>query len=180
MNTVYVLIGPSGSGKNRLADELQTMGIPRLITDTTREPREGEEHGKDYYFLSEFEFHKRLHVEDTPYDGNNKYGLSVDEFVTKTKTYDKTCVVLDRNGVENLKEKYGDMIKVIYVYTSSNEMFKRMLSRGDSTDKIVKRIQYAYGNGEFNNIDVADYVIVNRDLNQSIKQIKFIVEELSK
>ena len=83
-DNIFILSGPSGSGKSTVYEELQKR-IPRIkraITVTTRELREHEVHGRDYYFVSELEFSRwketGLFVESSFYD-NAYYATPVSE-----------------------------------------------------------------------------------------------------
>ena len=95
-----IICGRSGTGKSTLEEELIGMGYGRIISCTTRPPREGEKDGVDYYFLTKEVFLKRVEnsefIEWTSYNGN-LYGTLKSEMSSEDKV-----VVLDPNGVKNI------------------------------------------------------------------------------
>lgn len=173
--TLYLLIGPSGVGKTSLGEHLKQWGIPELISHTTRPMRKGESYCNPYYFVDIDTFYATEMVEYTEYNGY-LYGTSKGE-VDRVLGGDnnRAFVIVDRVGVEAFKHLYPEMAKVIYIYASGKDLIERMTARGDDPDVIAERITHAYTTGEFNNIDVADYCIVNKDINRAIAQLKVIV-----
>jgi guanylate kinase len=115
-------------------------------------------------------------VERVLYSGNH-YCLSKKEVDEKLSQYNKVAVVVDKNGVQMLKQMYGDMVKVIYVYCNEETLYQRMLERGDSPEQAKKRIEYLHEEGELSNINMADYVICTdkHDLEHSSKMAKYFV-----
>ena len=67
---IYVLMGPSGSGKTTLGMKLREIGIPELISHSTRPMRKGEKHGNPYYFVTKSEFYLLEKIEQTCYAVN--------------------------------------------------------------------------------------------------------------
>jgi len=153
---LYVLYGPSGSGKSALAKECI---LPEIISVTTRKPRPGEEDGINYYFMSEQEFDRLSLVESTIYDGN-KYGITMFEF--NRENYSKAVVVTNYAGIKQLKKncpEYGVKVYAIFVYSDKETLIRRMRDRGDSEDNINKRLSLL--DAEYSNMDYADHVIFN-------------------
>ena len=82
MNKVYAILGPAGSGKSALVQELRRRGIPKIVSHTTRLPKTGEINGVDYHFVSNEEFTKVHPFEKVSY-GGYLYGLSKEEVMEK-------------------------------------------------------------------------------------------------
>lgn len=74
------------------------------------------------------------------------------------------------------EEVNGDICKVIYIYLNQSELYSRMKDRGDKYESIYDRLTHAHETGEFENIDIADYCIVNRDLAMSKRLLEVIVQ----
>lgn len=174
--TVYILIGPSGSGKTTLGLYLKSIGIPELVSHTTRGPRTSEVHGVSYYFINEKEMDLLDKVEESAYDGLHKYALSRSELETKLENFDKVFTIMDRDGVDQMRNRlpFG-MVKIIYIDVSTKHMVERMTARGDSFEKIMGRVNHAHKSGEFKNSEIADFIIHNDVLEQSIAQLQKIV-----
>lgn len=170
---IFVLMGPSGSGKTTLAKHLKSLGLFELISCTTREPRDGEINGVDYYFYTEEEFDQIPMIEKTTYS-NRKYGTSINEVEKKINKGDCFAVV-DSHGAEQFRAIYGDLVRVIYVYVKPKLAAERMRLRGDNEDAIADRIRHGFKKGEFDNFDFADFIIKNRNLEESKKLLRFLV-----
>ena len=173
MSTIYVLLGASGSGKSTLGDYLkEELGVKELISHTDREMREGEEHGNPYYFVNKSDFNKHNFVERVEYAGN-RYGLTNLEVKNKLENNDKMFVIMEKHGIEQLKNYFPDVeIEIIYIYATIEECINRMSGR--KPKKIIQRIKNSAKDKEINNHDIADYIIRNKDLDKAKKQIKCI------
>lgn len=131
--------GPSGSGKTTLQKKL---GVPRVITWTTRKPRPTEKNGIDYNFvtLEEFnEMEKRgLMLEVTEYN-SNFYGTSINSI----ETIGDECVsvVVDKYGAQKIKNLVGDKCFRIGVFASKEDCMSRLLERTQIMDDIKKRLK---------------------------------------
>lgn len=177
MKRIIVLVGGSGSGKTTIAVELEKVGFHRLVTMTTRPMREGEVNHVDYHFVSPQEFWEIDKVEENEYVGY-WYGLSKSEVKCKMDSYDDLVIVMDVNGAVAMKKEYGDLVRVIFLTISPEEMEFRLRSRGGNEAHIQERIQNAYRNHEFDIPDVADMVINNQSIQATVKFIlKFIKKE---
>ena len=176
ISKIFVLVGASGSGKSTLG---KSLNIPRIITHTTRKKRIGEKDGKHYYFVNKKEFKQLDFVENTKYNGN-LYGAAKTEIEDKLDKYNKVYTVMDSLGVKNLRRLYPNKVVVIYINVKRKESIQRMIDRGDDEFVIAERVSNANKKGEFNNYDIADYVINNFDgmLDKSKKLINYIVNEL--
>lgn len=142
---VWILVGPSGTGKTTLAKELpqRVPQLKRAVTCTTRPPRPGEHEGVDYYFVTNEQFDFLLAsgklLESTTY-GGNRYGLPSDQFL-ELRENDVICV-LDYVGVENLYRRLQpETLRVVYLESpSAGELTKRMRERGSTEDEIERRL----------------------------------------
>lgn len=171
---LFLMLGPSGSGKTTIGQYLKSWGIPELVSHTTREPRNTEVNGVSYYFVSKREFDSIKMVEYTYYN-NNYYGTSEDEVGRVLGKCNLAFVVADRHGIEYFKKLYGNVCKTIYVYTPMDMLYKRMSTRGDTEENVKDRIEHGLRTGEFDNLDIADYCIINKDLDTAVAQLRGIV-----
>lgn len=171
---IYLLVGPSGSGKSTLGSCLRDMDIKELISHSTRPMRKGEVLGNPYYFVTREQFKTVPMVEETEYNGN-LYGTSLAEVAWVMGKYKDCFAIVDAHGVKAFREVYGELVKVIYIYAPSEVLIDRMRVRGDSEKQITSRIVHALATGEMSNLSIADYCIINKDLDDAVRQLKAIV-----
>ena len=163
MRKIFVLVGPSGSGKTTLGEYLKSLGIPELVSHTTRRMRKGEIDGVTYHFINKEEFDSIEKVEYSEYAGNY-YCLSKKEVENKLSKHNRVFAITDINGMKQVKEKYPEETISIFIEVTTNEMINRMMVRGDSEENIAKRINHAIENGELDNHKYCDYTIRNDKL----------------
>jgi len=136
---MIVLAGASASGKTEVAKLLaKKYGITKVITTTTRDKRNQEIDGKDYFFVTKKTFEQMIKdkkfVEYTFYN-NNLYGSTIDQ------VSDNKCVVIDPAGLkayDALKNNY--FIVTFFLECDEETRKKRMIERGDAKEKIESRI----------------------------------------
>jgi guanylate kinase len=168
-----MLIAPSGSGKTTIGRNVLSN---ELVSVTTREKREGEVGGKDYYFISTKEFNDLLFsgslAEETCYSDSH-YGLTYEEIETKLKK-GNAFVVVDIRGLNQLKAIYPNSTS-IFIKTSKEDATRAMIERGDSLIKIQGRLKTF--EQEQQNAVYCDYVVSNKygKLHEAIKVVKAIV-----
>lgn len=139
-NKLYCVVGPSGSGKSTVTwsieETLAKMGAPCVLkavaSMTTRLPRYPGEPGHVYVSKAEFDTYEM--VAYTMFDGN-EYGVPA-FMLDECSLY-----VIDIEGVKTLRERYhGKPLVVVYLDITPEEAARRMRVRGDSEEKIRKRL----------------------------------------
>ena len=128
---IIVLLGASSSGKSTIEHELATHhGFEKIISYTTRKPRENEENGKDYFFIDNGTFEevlsRKLFAEYDEYSQNRLYGTLKSDYVSG----EDKVVVLTPNGLRQLKKncQNGDIFTVL-VEASLGTRIKRYIDR---------------------------------------------------
>ncbi|MBQ8290894.1 MAG: guanylate kinase [Clostridia bacterium] len=176
---LVVVSGPSGVGKGTIVKTLvkRREDIVESVSCTTRAPREGEVHGKAYYFLTRTEFEQRIAENDfLEYDEHfgNLYGTPK-SFVQKTLEEKSVILEIDVVGALNAKKAFEKCVLVMIAPPSLAELKRRLQGRGTETDeeieKRLSRIEY-----ELSQKDKYDYTIVNDDLEQAIKELEDIID----
>lgn len=176
MNLAYALIGPPAAGKSSVARELRKYGIPEMISYTTREPRPGEKHGVDYYFVDREVFARTELVEKATYSGH-LYGLAKTEVLKKVEENPVTVVCTEMHGLEQLKKLLGKRIISIFLLVDENTIIERVILQGGDYAKVQERINYAKETGEFNNWQTADHVVKNAGpLEVTVRQVMAIMD----
>lgn len=136
---MILITGASASGKTVTALKMcEKYGFKKAITTTTREPREGEKDGVDYFFITKAEFEKRLNSDffvETVLYNKNYYGSGKDQI-----GQDK-IIVLELNGIDAYKALNDKNIICFYLHAPENIRYHRMLNRGDPLEKALMRIE---------------------------------------
>ena len=103
---IITITGPTCAGKSTLEAALNNEGIPSLISTTTREPRNGEEHGKHYYFTNHSIFLDQINKDgfvETAQVGENMYGLTVHELDRVLNQSDNCVVIVEPKGLKQVQ-----------------------------------------------------------------------------
>ena len=173
---ILILSGPSGCGKSTLLKEVykDIEDYYFSISTTTREPREGEEHGVDYLFTSKEEFEKDIENGDFLEYANvhgNYYGTSLKPVKEALNEGKLVIFDIDVQGHELVRKQLDDVVTSVFITTPNlTELENRLNSRAtDSKDVIEKRIKNAKHEVEF--FQDYDYFIVNDNLEEASKQL---------
>ena len=190
MDNILVFVGASGSGKSTLVEHIRkNLGIPQLVTTTTRHKRKNEKEGEDYHFIETKEFNRladnESFLETTSYSGN-LYGLTKEEIDKNSNNV--STVITDINGARTLANLYPDRVMVFWMKSTPFNLVKRLRKRGESWFTIISRLFNAYRCGEFSVpssefADVAFTIIHSEDEmvnNFGIVYYKLLIEELKK
>lgn len=156
MRSKIALVGPATSGKDYLRKRFMDRGFIYGVSCTTRMPRPGEVHGKDYYYLTHEEFDAKVErgefVEWQNFNGW-KYGLTKDEF--------ERCdiMILNAEAVNLLSSSYRQRLFIIYLNIPEHVRRARLYQRNDKDDTIERRIKADYD--QFVNFTDYDCIITN-------------------
>ena len=173
-----VVTAPSGTGKTSICKEVLKMnpGLRFSVSFTTRPPRPGEENGKDYYFISEGEFHRRIgqgeFLEWVDHFGH-LYGTSaLNVNALRERGFD-LILDLEPRGAKALKQKWSDGIFVFVLPPSLAELERRIRKRGFDTEEVIReRLDKA--TDEIKEVTWYDYVIFNEHLEEAIDCLRAI------
>lgn len=183
---LIVFSAPSGAGKTTLVRYTleQLNNIKFSISCTTRDKREGEEHGKDYYFLSPDEFRAKIaneeFVEHEEVYRDNFYGTLKSEVERITAEGNSVIFDIDVIGALNIKEIYGDECLTVFVNPPSLEILKeRLISRNtESEDKLKQRIDKA--GIEMEKAKEFDTILLNDDLDTAKQKALDVIQDFLK
>ena len=182
LHKLFVISSPSGGGKtsliNKLFEDSRSMNFKKSISDTTRQKREGDIDGKDYYFLSEKDFKDKIkkeeYVEYATVFGNF-YGTSKEEIKTK---YNNSNLILelDWQGAYAVKELFDDAKLIFLVPPSLDDLRQRLIKRNlDSSEAIEKRLSEA--KKEISKSEMYDYLVLNDDFDKAFEDLSQILFE---
>ena len=177
---MLVLSSPSGAGKTTISRALLKTDdhLTMSISVTTREPRPGEEHGKDYFFVSEAEYQKmakggELLEHARVFD--NFYGTPRGYVEDQLAAGRDVLFDIDWQGTQQLKASAGaDLVSVFILPPSISDLEKRLRGRAQDSEEVVQR-RMSRAADEMSHWPEYDYVVVNRDVDQSIAQVRAIL-----
>ena len=177
---LIVVSGFSGSGKGTIMKEIMAKydNYALSISATTRNPRPGEENGREYFFKTVEEFEKMIAkdelIEYAKYV-DNYYGTPR-EYVEEQLLVGKDVILeIEIQGALKVKEKFPDTL-LLFVTPPTAEILKnRLIGRGTETmDVIEGRMERA--KEESDGMDKYDYLIINDDLDTCVKEVHQIIQ----
>lgn len=150
---ITVLVGKSASGKNTIQNQLvERYGFGKIVTYTTRPPRNGEIEGEDYHFISEEEFVQKekeiFFMETCLYHasyGDVQYGSRRIDYIV-SPTHENRVLILNPHGVKAVMDEIGDgyyfdSIRFIYLDVVDDVLLQRLHERGDDPQEISRRME---------------------------------------
>lgn len=183
MDKIIIITAPSGSGKTTLSRYLLSK-CPKLsfsVSATTRKPREGEVHGKDYYFLPLTAFKEHIEkgrfFEYQEVYADQYYGTLRSELQNIWDRKQIPLLDIDVKGAYFIEREKANNTLSIFIKTSSIDVLKqRLIARGtESPESLAKRIDKATQELEY--ARYFDYVITNDRLELAQKVLLEIVED---
>jgi len=180
MTTVFIISAPSGSGKSTLVSRL-LKNEPNLlfsVSYTTRKPRGAEVDGKSYHFVSRETFECMIangeFLEHAEVFGNY-YGTHRGVLEAARAQGRDLVLDIDVQGARQLEKQIPEAVTVFILPPSRQILEHRLRARGDITeeDKIMRRLRDAAE--EIRNYKLYDYVLINRDLEESDATLSAIV-----
>jgi len=190
MSLIIAISGPAAVGKTTICDRLiSEFGekLHRLVTATTRRPRNGEEEGKDYFFLSKAEFDKKLLEEsflEHELIHENKYGILKETILEAQNREIDILLNIDVNGAASLRkfcsmqEKLQGQLKTIFMRPKNLEELAVRMRKRASESKEQINIRIANAKAEILRAAEFDFVIESKDRDSDYERVKNIYLEV--
>jgi guanylate kinase len=168
---LLIVSSPSGAGKTTLTNALRS-NVPALlfsVSHTTRKPRAGEVHGREYYFVDRPEF-ERLIRQDTFLEWavvhGNLYGTSRAE-IERASSARGIIFDVDHQGARQIKSTRPDAVAVFILPPSMAILEQRLRGRASEDEETVQR-RYQVAVQEIQHYGLFDYVLVNDRLEDAV------------
>ncbi len=176
---LFIISAPSGTGKTSLVKALLATD-PKLnlsVSHTSRSPRSSEVNGHDYHFINQTDFkHMEQHGEflESAEVYGNFYGTSK-KWINKTINAGHDILLeIDCQGAAQVQQHFPQSISIFILPPSPETLASRLNARGqDNPDVIEKRL--AAAKEEVNHINEYDYVIINKEIDNALKDLTSIV-----
>lgn len=176
-----VVSGFSGAGKGTIMKELMAKysDVYALsISATTRDPRPGETHGKEYFFVSREEFEGMIEreelIEYAQYV-NNYYGTPSNYVFEQLEQGKDVILEIEIQGALKVKEKYPDTLLMFLSPPNAAELKKRLTGRGtEDEDTIASRLSRAWQ--EAQGVENYDYFVINDVLEECVEEVHAIIQ----
>ena len=175
---LFVITGPSGTGKGSICKELlKDIENEFSVSMTTREAREGEVHGKDYFFVSEEEFRDNIEKGNFLEHANvfeHLYGTPRDMVMKQLDRGRNVILDIDVQGALQVKKAMPDSVLIFLLPPSLQELRRRLEGRAtDSPEVIELRLSKAVS--EIKLIGEYDYYVVNDEIEKALAEVRSIM-----
>ncbi len=177
---LIVVSGFSGAGKGTLMKKLLENydNYALSVSATTRAPRQGETHGKEYFFKTVEEFEKMIAqdelIEYAKYV-DNYYGTPESYVTDQLEAGRDVILEIEIQGALKVKEKYPDTLLLFVTPPSAEELKARLVGRGtESMEVIEARMRRAIEEAQY--MDSYDYLIVNDDLDICMEEMHQVIQ----
>ena len=172
---LIILTGPSGVGKGTVIREIlgKDKNIWLSISATTREPREGEKEGENYYFLNLDKFKEmidqNLFLEWAQFAGNY-YGTPLSSVNEKIKKGFTVLLEIEVEGAKQIKEKFPNSLSIFLLPPDKAELERRIRNRGTENEESIKK-RLSRANYEISVSNQFDFALTNQNVNETAMRI---------
>lgn len=175
---LIVISGFSGAGKGTVVKKLvEKYDYSLSISATTRQPREGEVDGKDYYFKSEAEFRSLI-----DYNGLIEWAQYVDNFYGTPRKFVEEEMAAGKNvileievqGAMNVKSQYPNAILIFITTKDVSTLRERLTNRGTESPEVINK-RLARAAEEATSMESYEFIVVNDDLDTCVDAVNSIV-----
>ena len=178
---LIVISGFSGAGKGTLMKKLieNYNQYALSISMTTRAPREGEVHGREYFFVAREQFEDKIKeggfIEYAQYCGNY-YGTPKDYVEGQLEAGKDVILEIEIQGAMKVKEQFPDAVLLFVMPPSISVLHQRLMGRGTETKEVIfERLQRA--EEEAVGIEEYDYIIINDNLDICVKELHELLDK---
>lgn len=177
---LVVVSGFSGAGKGTIMKSLMAKydNYALSVSATTRNPRPGEEDGREYFFRTREEFEKMIDqdqlIEYAQYVGN--YYGTPKAYVEEQLSQGRDVILeIEIQGARKIKKKFPDAVLVFVTAPSMEELKERLVGRGTETQTVIRQ-RLARASQEAEGVEEYDYLLVNDELDLAVDRLHNIIQ----
>lgn len=180
---LFIFSAPSGAGKSTIVQHLmkQHMGLEFSISATSRKPRQGEQDGREYHFVSPESFREMIEqeafIEWEEVYPDQYYGTLYSEVEKIWKKGRHAIFDIDVQGGINLKKKYGDRACSIFIQPPSMEVLEQRLRARGTDNESSLQLRLGKARFEMTHASQFDHIIINDSLEHALSLAQKIVKE---
>jgi guanylate kinase len=176
---LFIISAPSGAGKTSLVHALLGINphIDLSVSYTTRDPRPGEQDGKDYHFVSReifLEMAKRGEFLESAEVYGNLYGTSQTWISQEIAKGRDILMEIDWQGAAQVRRLFPDSVSIFILPPSMAALEQRLKGRGKDNDKVIAH-RMAVVREDIAHVAEFDYVIINDDLDVALRELDAVV-----
>ena len=179
MANLFIIAAPSGCGKTSLVKALieKVNNLCVSVSHTTRAARLGEEHGKNYFFVSKEDFNEISNSNgfiESAQVFDNYYGSAKQTVKDLLEQGQDVILEIDWQGAQQVKQSFTDAIGIFILPPSISALAERLTDRGQDDQSIIdRRMKDAVS--EMQHFDEFDYLVINDDFNIALNDLTHII-----
>lgn len=177
---MLVLSSPSGAGKTTISRALleREANLSLSISATTRQPRPGEVDGRDYFFVDDGEFQRMVEAGEFlehAHVFDHRYGTPRGPVEKALQAGQDVLFDVDWQGAQQLRHAAREDLAGVFILPPSHaELERRLHTRAQDSDEVVRR-RMAKAASEMSHWEAYDYIIINRQVEESVAQVQAIL-----
>lgn len=177
--SLFIISAPSGAGKTSLVHALLNINpqIGLSVSYTTRNPRPGEQNGKDYHFVSRDTFlamAKRGEFLESAEVYGNLYGTSQTWISQEIAKDHDILLEIDWQGAAQVRRLFPECVSIFILPPSMEALEQRLRGRGKDNDEVIAK-RMAAVREDVAHVAEFDYVIINDNLNEALRELNAVV-----
>ena len=175
-----VVSGFSGAGKGTLMRELLSRydNYALSVSATTRSPRDGEVHGREYFFVTDEEFDRMIREEELLEYARyvkHSYGTPKSYVLEQMQAGKDVILEIEIQGALKVKEKFPDTLLLFVSAPDAAELKRRLTGRGSESEEVIRE-RLSRAKEEAEGMDRYDYLLINDDLDACVEEMHRIIQ----